>query len=596
MFDVSRRSVLQGASCAALTASATAAPRRNDREVLQEFSYDDVTLTGGPLGEHYAWIKAHYLGLDNDRLLKAYRQHAGLPAPGKDMGGWYDPDGFVPGLTFGQYISGLSRFGKATGDEQCHAKARYLVEEFAKAIAKNPDPFAGPNTEKQWAAYVYDKHAIGLIDAYRLSHVRAAANLLPRVYDGAKPFISPVSRDRIGKKDPPYDETYVLSENLFAAADITGDRNFRALGEHYLLNKEFFDPLSRGEDILPGTHAYSHAIALSSGAAAYLVLGDPKYKTALVNAWRFLELQRYASGGWGPEEQFITPHQGALYNSLFSTKAHFETPCGCYANTKLARYLLRFTGDAVYGDGLERDLYNTILGVKRPDNDGDYPYYSTYGAGAQKEYYGRKWPCCSGTLAQTVADYPLDIYFHATHGLYVNLYTPSEVRWRNKGQVIVLRQTTEFPYANTVLLQLTMARPERFTLHLRIPAWIAAQASLEVNGQPFKADIAAGRFAAIERGWQDGDIIRLTLPQNLRTRPIDDKHPETVALMQGPVMLVAANPTGPAQAHTYTLPAGLKGLPTQQGGPAADNHENRQALVPFYLITDERYETYHQSV
>lgn len=593
-FEVNRRAVLNGASCVVLAGSASAKPKQNDREVLHEFGYEDVSLTSGPLAEHYNWIKAHYLGLDDDRMLKVFRQHAGLPAPGKDMGGWYDADGFVPGLTFGQYISGLSRFGRTTGDNAFHAKAGYLVEEFAKTVAKNPNPYPGLNSQNMWAAYVYDKFAIGLIDAAKLSHVRGAAELLPPIWEGCKPFISPVSRDRIGKKEPPYDETYVLSENLFAAADLTGDRKFRTLGEHYLLNKEFFDPLAKGLDVLPGKHAYSHAIALSSAAAAYLVLGDPKYKAALVNAWRFLESQRYASGGWGPEEQFVTLHQGHLYNSLFSTTAHFETPCGAYANTKLARYLLRFTGDARYGDGLERDLYNTILGTKKPNDDGDYPYYSTYGACAHKEFYQKKWPCCSGTLAQTVADYPLDIYFHAADRLVVNLYTSSEVRWTHKGQTVLLRQDTNFPNSDTIQLRLSLQRPERFTLALRIPAWIADKARILVNGQPVQTDVTPGRFAAVTRLWKSGDTVELTLPQNLRTVAIDDQHPEVVALMNGPVMQVAADPVVAEKVNAISAPQGWKPLPTKEG-ETPHSQTVTGGFAPFYLVNGETYDTYFHS-
>ena len=51
---------------------------------------------------------------------------------------------------------------------------------------------------------------------------------------------------------------------------------------------------------------------------------------------------------------------------------------------KLARYLIRLTGRPEYGDGLERTLYNTMLATRLPNSDGDYPYYSDYGAGAEK--------------------------------------------------------------------------------------------------------------------------------------------------------------------------------------------------------------------
>src|SRR3546814_3786840 len=93
---------------------------------------------------------------------------------------------------------------------------------------------------------------------------------------------------------------------------------------HYLLNKEWFDPLAAGQDVLPTKHAYSHTIALSSGAQAYRHLGDPKYRTALINAWKFMEPQRFASGGWGPEEQFVDLHKGLLAESLKSSKAHLN--------------------------------------------------------------------------------------------------------------------------------------------------------------------------------------------------------------------------------------------------------------------------------
>ena len=97
---------------------------RGSLEVMREFPYGAVRLTGGPIKQHFDRIHAHYLALDNDRLLKVFRQRAGLPAPGPDMGGWYDTDGFVPGLTLGQYISGLARFGAATGEGRRTTKSR----------------------------------------------------------------------------------------------------------------------------------------------------------------------------------------------------------------------------------------------------------------------------------------------------------------------------------------------------------------------------------------------------------------------------------------------------------------------------------------
>src|SRR6185312_3528280 len=325
------------------------------------------------------------------------------------------------------------------------------------------------------------------------------------------------------------------------AAELTGNPAFTELAHRYLLDKELFDPLALGDDPFPGQHAYSHAIALSSGAKAFLTLGDSRYKRALVNAHRLLTTQQqFASGGWGPNETFITPNRGELYASLTNTVDHFETPCGSYAATKLARYLLRFTADAQYGDNLERVLYNTILAAKFPDDNGDYPYYSTYSPRATKVFYQRKWPCCSGTLVQTVADYPLNIYLQSPTGLYVNLYAPSEVKWSYKNVSIKLTQQTDYPADDNVFLRVEPAAPITFTLNLRIPEW-AKDARLSINGKPASIVLKPGSFVSIPKRWMPGDRIHLILPQTFRTEPVDNQHPNTVALMRGPVEYVALN-------------------------------------------------------
>src|SRR5207247_751746 len=136
---------------------------------------------------------------------------------------------------------------------------------------------------------------------------------------GAIPYIPDHTYDRTpnSPKQAPYDEPYILPENLFNAYEATGEKQFLEMAKLYLLNKEFFDPLSQNQNILPGKHSYSHTIALSSGAKAYQVLGEQKYLDAIRNAWDMLEqTQQYASGGSGPKETFVPPHEGKLGDSI----------------------------------------------------------------------------------------------------------------------------------------------------------------------------------------------------------------------------------------------------------------------------------------
>src|SRR5262249_34465645 len=371
-------------------------------------------------------------------------------------------------------ISGLSRFYANTGALEAAAKARRLVRGYGATIAQDGFPYASQKAST-WACYVLDKYEVGLLDAVNLAGISEARALLPRVIEGAQAtgWIPEHTFDRVGVKNPPYDEPYVLPENLFQTHALTGERRCLELAKRYLLDEGFFDPLARGENVLPGKHGYSHVIALSSGAKAYEVLGDEKYLRAIRNAWDMLEqTQQFASGAWAPQEMFVRPGSGELGASLTATRDHFETPCCFYAQAKLARYLTSFTGEARYGDGLERVLLNTILGALDPDDDGGYYYYADYQAGARKKYYKQKWPCCAGTLAQSVADFPLNIYFHDDRGVYVNLYAASEVRWKIGNTRVKLTQNTAYPESEHVEIVVEPEPAAEFTVNLRVPGWL----------------------------------------------------------------------------------------------------------------------------
>ena len=161
---MTRRSFLGSAALALPAAAASDSPRIR----LREFAYPQVKLTGGPLAAMYRRVQAHYLGLDEDRILKVYRQKAGMPAPGRDMGGWYDAEGFVPGHLIGQFISGLSRMYAHTGDPAAQAKARRLVQGYAATFEKDGNPVASPKASTTWPCYVLDKYEIGMLDAAAL--------------------------------------------------------------------------------------------------------------------------------------------------------------------------------------------------------------------------------------------------------------------------------------------------------------------------------------------------------------------------------------------------------------------------------------------
>jgi hypothetical protein len=512
------------------------------------------------------------------------------------MGGWYDAGGFVPGHLMGQFLSGLSRLHANSGDAEAAAKVRRLVLGYGATFERDGNPFASRKASGTWACYVFDKYLIGLLDAANLAGVDEARALLPRVIQGAIAYLPDHTFDRIGVRQPPYDEPYVLPENLFQTFASTGDKRYLDMAKLYLLDRGFFDPLANGDNVLPGRHGYSHVIALSSAAKAYEVLGDGKYLRAIRNAWDMIEqTQQYASGAWAADETFVKPRSGELAATLTGTRNHFETPCCFYAHAKLARYLTAFTGDPKYGDGLERVLFNTILGALDPDDDGGYFYYSDYQAAARKGYYKQKWPCCAGTLLQSVADFPLNLYFQDGRGVYVNLYAGSELRWKANGVPVKLAQNTSYPESEQIAIRVEPQSPVEFAVRLRVPAWLRKPARISVNGKPARVKAEPGSFAVLSRRWRAGDAIELELPFSTRMAAIEERAPDTVAVMLGPVMLAAIGPPEKLAASASAL-ANLQPVP---GAPLEFDCATTVGKVrmrPFYRVKRETYSTYFRRI
>jgi hypothetical protein len=228
-----------------------------------------------------------------------------------------------------------------------------------------------------------------------------------------------------------------------------------------------------------------------------------------------------------------------------------------------------------------------VLGAKPLQSDGSTFYYSDYNFRAKKEYSDRHWACCSGTLPQVVTDYRINTYLRDPHGVYVNLYIPSLLRWTQDGVHVSLRQRTSYPFESHVEFEVTTSRPAAFSVSLRIPAW-ADGASISVNGKRLPGAARPESFVPIGREWKSGDRIGLELPLTKRLEAINPRHPDTVALLSGPLVLFAITDTAPAVTRQQLLAAARAGRMSWRvpasGAPLK--------MLPFTSITDEQYSTY----
>jgi uncharacterized protein len=612
MARISRRRFLQASSRAvgALAGSrflsrAAWAAGTSEEAPLAEFDYGDVLITSDPHESQLMSTHAVLMDLSEDSLLKPFRQMSGMPAPGEDLGGWYnyDPDydyrknfdeGFAPGCPLGQWISALARAYAINGEEATRQKVLRLNRLYAQTITAD---FYAKN---RFPAYTYDKLLLGLLDSHTYVKDPQALTILEQTTNTALPHLPghAVEHDVPWRadKDPHdlswnWDESYTMPENLFLASKRGAGERYHKLGLQYLDDAAWFDPLSRNENVLAGRHAYSYVNSLSSAMMAYMVAGSEKHLRAARNAFAMLEEQSFATGGWGPDEQLRAPGSGDVYDSLRNTHSSFETPCGSYAHFKLTRYLLRVSRDARYGDSMERMMYNTVLGAKPLQDNGLAFYYSDYNFDGKRVYKKARWPCCAGTLPQVATDYRINAYLRGPQAVYVNLYVPSTLRWTQNRASLSLTQEGDYPYENRVTFRMATSEPTELTFHFRIPAW-AEGASVFVNGTRQKGLAVPGQFAAARREWKNGDQVELELPLWMRLEAVDSQHTDTVALLRGPLVLMAVKREQGTSVPRLTRQQLLTAQRVSERQWQVGSADGPVKLLPFTSLGDLPYTTY----
>jgi uncharacterized protein len=611
MVNLSRRRFVQAGAAAAAAAGsrfwdrAAWADSVGPAAPLEEFGYGDVLISSEAHEAQRMNTHSVLMALDEDSLLKPFRQMSGMPAPGADLGGWYtyNPDydyrkgfdeGFAPGCTFGQWISALARDYAITGEEATREKVLRLNRLYAETIT------ADFYVKNKFPAYTYDKLLLGLLDSHDYVKDPDALAILEKTTDTALPHLPghAVEHDHPWRKDKDpndlewnWDESYTMPENLFLAYKRGAGRRYYDIANQYLDDATWFDPLSRNENVLAGRHAYSYVNSLSSAMMAFMVAGSEKHLRAARNAFAMLLAQSYATGGWGPDEQLRAPGSDDLFKSLANTHHTFETPCGSYAHFKITRYLLRVTRDARYGDSMERTMYNTVLGALPLQENGKNFYYSDYNYDAQRVYKEARWACCSGTLPQVAADYRINTYFRGPQAVYVNLYIPSTLRWTEKGAAIELTQESEYPYEDRISFTVTASQTTELAVNFRIPAW-AEGAEVFVNGARQKVPAVPGQFAAVRREWRSGDRVELELPLGMRLEPIDARHADTVALLRGPLVLMGVKESQSGPLPKISREQLLAARRVSEREWQATSSSGPVTLLPFSWLGSRPYTTY----
>ena len=524
---------------------------------LNPIDYSAVELTESCFKEQYEGMLEYYLALPNDDILMGFRRRAGLPTPGKNLGGWYENDGsfnvyewdeiFNP---FGQWLSLFGRAFAISGDQRIYEKAAALLEEWGKTIES--DGYFFYSWDCNAYHYSYEKIQGGLTDLYIYANMDKAKELCDKITDWAEKNLHrtryPASelRDNFTGGDPKLklidNEWYTLSENLYRMYVASGDERYKNFAKvwHY---DYYWDALRYGNpELMNRVHGYSHVNTLGGAAYAYRVYGNEAYLQTLTRGYEILKkYQLMASGGYAFDEHMATP-EGSNYEDVENIGKSFEVPCGSWAAFKMVRHLISLTGEARYGDWAETILYNSIGAALqvRDDNHrrGKLFYYADYRiGGGRKVYYEHSYPCCAGTYPQALAEYYNLIYYVDSKTIYLTQYFPSKVKTEVGGKMVELEVFGNYPEDDT--FEVRVGYDGTLPVALRVPSWVLDGAKISVNGEQQSVEIVPDEWVVLERNWSAGDVIKVTFPMGLRTYPISLKHPERAALMYGPVLLAS---------------------------------------------------------
>ncbi|MEU6553462.1 beta-L-arabinofuranosidase domain-containing protein [Streptomyces sp. NPDC046915] len=625
----SRRQILSAASATAAVAAlsptaAWAAPAFSEGSsgpegALVPFPLSAVRLLESPFLANMRRTCAYLLFVDIDRLLHTFRLNVGLPSTAQSCGGWEAPGIQLRGHTTGHLLSALAQAHANTGDSAYAEKAGSLVAVLAEC--QKAAPAAGfhrgylsafPESVfdqleaggRPWAPY-YTLHKImaGLLDQYQLSGSRQAFDVLLEMAAWVDARTAPLSRERM--QTVLKVEFGGMNDVLARLHLVTGDPAHLRTARRFD-HEELYEPLAAGRDELAGRHANTEIAKVVGAVPGFEATGDTRYLDIADTFWTaVVRHHSYAIGGNSNQELFGPPDE--IVSRLSEVTCE---NCNSYNMLKLGRQLFcHRPSRAAYMDHYEWTLHNQMLGEQDPGSEhGFVTYYTGLWAGSRRQPKGGlgaadgsysgdydNFSCDHGTGLETHTKFADSIYFrsrdaHAAE-LYVNLFIPSEVHWRE--QRVTLRQETRYPTTDRTRLTVT-AGDARFALKIRIPAWVADSgrpAVLKVNHRQAALRPRPGTYATVDRHWRTGDSVELVLPREPVWRPAPD-NPQVKALSYGPLVLAGEYGDIPLATLPTIRPDSLRPAPGAPTAFTAVADGRTVSLRPFHEVHHQRYNVY----
>ena len=296
------------------------------------------------------------------------------------------------------------------------------------------------------------------------------------------------------------------------------------------------------KDLALSTHGVNNGQAIKTGATWSLVSGSDTDRKA--TAQMIAELDRYHG----------------LPNGMFSCDEHLSgrDPSQGSELCTVVEYMfsleraLAITGDAAFGDRLERLAFNALPGTLTDDMwahqynqepnqvECSLHHKPWVSDGPESNLFGLEpnFGCCTANFHQGWPKFAASLFLLSGEqgsdrddGLVAAAYAPCEVRANVRGTAVNITEETDYPFRGTVRFAVDPGNPLAFPLHLRVPEW-ARGAEITVNGKA-EPQPQPGSFARVKRTWRAGDRVEINFPMQLGTsRWFND----SIAIERGPLV------------------------------------------------------------
>jgi uncharacterized protein len=440
-------------------------------------------------------------------------------------------DGSGPFVGIGEVLEGMVRLAAYTGNEKLVACKNHVVESLIKSQDK--DGYIGilPPEKRMWT--LWDLHEQGfiinsLVCDYRLFGNKNSLTTARKLADyqikrwPEKP--AEWEKSLPGIKE--YFAYHGLNFSYLSLYTNTGDKRYFDFAANELGTKNWnMDIVIGRQTPIDGNSAVylDHCLAQLD---LYRLQPDQRLLVPTRRATDFMTRKdgMTITGGVGHFECWTDDQDGK--NDLGET-------CSTAYQMFVFESMMRLDGDSKWGDLIERNLYNAVFAAQSPDGR-RIRYYTPFEG--KRVYFDFDTYCCPCNYRRLIGFLPQIIYYRYNNGLAISLYSSSEATLNGIGGTkVTIRQETDYPNSGLVNVYVEPQKTATFPLLLRIPEWCCGPSVL-VNGKVISTAIKSGAFLKIDRTWQHGDQVTLSMPMPWRFIAGRKTQFGRVAVMRGPLV------------------------------------------------------------